>query len=146
MVLVAAKPRASDPAACNSRNHPTMRAFLFFLPVVLASCGQVVTQHEILQQSRVELARRETWSDQAIIVVRQSPDDWRMTWRVSAGYFDYSEVPGGQGLRVVPGTERELRFTRDGCLLGYSNPTSRCLTPRDPNAVPAPAGGAAPAK
>ncbi len=123
-----------------------MRAFLFLVPVVFASCGHVVTQHEILLQSRVELARRESWSDQAIIIVQQSPDDWRMTWRVSAGYFDYSETPGAQGLRVIPGTERELRFTRDGCLLGYSNPTSRCLTPRDSYAAPVPAGEAAPAK
>jgi hypothetical protein len=120
-----------------------MRAFLFLLPVVLAGCGNVVTQHEILQQSRVELARRESWSDQAIILVRQSPDNLRMTWRVSAGYFDYSEMPSARGLRVVPGTERELRFTRDGCLLGYTNPTSRCLTPRDAYAAPAPAGEAA---
>jgi hypothetical protein len=114
-----------------------MRAFLFLLPVVLAGCGNVVTQNEILQQSRVELARRESWSDQAIILVQQRPDYLRMTWRVSAGSFDYSEMPNASGIRVVPGTERELRFTRDGCLLGYSNPTSRCLTPRDPYAAPA---------
>jgi hypothetical protein len=30
---------------------------------------------------------------------------------------------------VVPGTERELRFTRDGCLIGYHQPGTRCLSP-----------------
>lgn len=106
-----------------------MRAILASLPLLLASCGSLVTQNDIFEQSRVELARREPWADQATILIQEHPDAWQMTWKVSAGSFDYSQRPGAQGLRVVPGTERELRFTRDGCLIAYANPTSRCLTP-----------------
>ena len=91
-------------------------------------------------------SRREAWADQAtiLIVQRPWPDDRRLTWKVSAGAFDYSQAPGYEGLRIVPGTERELRFTRDGCLLGYHQPNQRCLSPQAPAAPvePADAGGA----
>jgi hypothetical protein len=106
-----------------------MRVILAFLPLLLASCGSLVTQNDIFQQSRIELARREPWADQATILIQERPDAWQLTWKVSAGSFDYSQRPGAQGLRVVPGTERELRFTRDGCLIGYHQPGTRCLSP-----------------
>lgn len=107
-----------------------MRAFLALLPLLLASCTTLVTQNDIFAQSRNEIARRETWADQATIMIHEKPGTLQMTWEVSAGYFDSSEAPGLRGLRVVPGTERELRFTRDGCLLGYRQPGSRCLSAR----------------
>lgn len=107
-----------------------MRALLGFLPLLLASCGSLVTQNDIFEQSRIEIARREAWADQATILIQERPDAWQLTWKVSAGAFDYSQKPGAQGLRVIPGTERELRFTRDGCLMGYQQPGNRCLSPR----------------
>lgn len=123
-----------------------MRVLLLLLPVVLAACGSQVSQNAIFEQSRAEIARRESWADQAtvLIVQRPWPDDRRLTWKVSAGAFDYSQAPGYEGLRIVPGTERELRFTRDGCLLGYHQPNQRCLSEQAPAAPvePADAGGA----
>lgn len=123
-----------------------MRALSMLLPLVLAGCGSMVTQNDIFEQSRIEIARREPWADQAtiLIVERPWPEDRRLTWQVSAGAFDYNQKPGHRGLRVVPGTERDLRFTRDGCLLGYHQPNQRCLSPRVPevSAVqPAGSGG-----
>jgi len=106
-----------------------MRSLLFLCPVLLASCGTTVTQNEIFAQARTEIARRETWADNATILIQQHPDEFHLTWRAVAGSFDYSQAPSARGVRVVPGTERELRFTREGCLIGYSNPTSRCLDP-----------------
>lgn len=114
-----------------------MRSLLFLFPVLLASCGNVVTQNEIFNQARTEIARRETWADNATILIQQHPDEFHLTWRAVAGSFDYSQAPSVRGIRVVPGTERELRFTREGCLIGYSNPTSRCLDPVVPTGAPA---------
>lgn len=114
-----------------------MRSLLFLFPVLLASCGSTVTQNEIFAQARTEIARRETWADNATILIQQHPDEFHLTWRAVAGSFDYSQAPTARGLRVVPGTEREMRFTREGCLIGYSNPTSRCLDPATPQLSPA---------
>ena len=50
-----------------------------------------------------------------------------MIWKVKAGAFDYSDYPHYKGIYFVPGTERELRFTRDGCLMSYTDHGSRCL-------------------
>ena len=105
-----------------------MRTLLFLLPVLLASCGTTVTQNQIFAQARAEIARREPWADNATILIQHRPDEWHLTWRAVAGSFDFSESPGSQGLRVTPGTERELRFTRHGCLMTYSSPTNRCLS------------------
>ena len=112
-----------------------MRALPFLLPVLLASCGTVVTQDEIFSQARAEIARRESWVDDATILIQQKPDNWHLTWVASAGSFNYAEAPNIRGLRVVPGTERELRFTRKGCLIGYADATSRCID----QTAPAPA-------
>lgn len=114
-----------------------MRSLLFLLPVLLASCGTTVTQNEIFAQARTEIARRETWADNATILIQQHPDEFHLTWRAVAGSFDYSQAPTARGLRVVPGTEREMRFTRQGCLIGYSYPANRCLDPALPSGAPA---------
>lgn len=115
-----------------------MRTLLFLLPVVLASCGtssSPVSQRQILKQSQVEIARREPWSATAAIFVVEDPDDsvyfWRHTWKwkVKAGAFDYSDYPRYHGINFVPGTERELRFTDDGCLTDYIDRGNRCLRP-----------------
>ncbi len=114
-----------------------MRTIAFLLPVLLASCGQMVTQREILIRSKAEVAAREPWSDTAVLLVEEKPsaqegwftwDGW-FTWVVRAGAWDYSEYPSYRGINLVPGTERELRFTRDGCLIGYSDKTGRCPRP-----------------
>lgn len=106
-----------------------MRAFVIFLPVLLGSCANLVSQREILQRSQDEIASREGWSESAAIFVEQTPDDYRFTWKVKAGAFDYSDYPSWRGIRFVPGTERELRFTRDGCLIRYDRHQSRCPRP-----------------
>lgn len=112
-----------------------MRTIAFLLPVLLASCGQLVTQREILIRSKAEVAAREPWADTALLLVEGKPSaqegwfTWNgsfLTWVVKAGAWDYSEYPSYRGLNVVPGTERELRFTRDGCLVSYTDRTGRC--------------------
>ena len=111
-----------------------MRTIAFLLPVLLASCGQLVTQREILIRSKAEVAAREPWADTAVLIVEEKPsaregwfnwDGW-FTWVVKAGAWDYSEYPSYKGINLVPGTERELCFTRDGCLLNYADRTGRC--------------------
>ena len=104
----------------------TMRALLLLLPVALAGCGASVTQREILKRSQAEIALREPWSATAAIFVKNSDDYSRFTWKVKAGAFDYSDYPSYKGINFVPGTERELRFTRDGCLIRYSHEGGRC--------------------
>jgi hypothetical protein len=103
-----------------------MRALLLLLPVVLAGCGTSVTQREILKRSQAEIARREPWSATATILVKNADDYSRINWKVKAGAFDYSDYPSYKGINFVPGTERELRFSRDGCLLSYSHEGDRC--------------------
>jgi hypothetical protein len=115
-----------------------MRTLLLLpLPVLLASCGNLTTQREILIRAKAEVAAREPWSDTAVILVEQKPsaqegwftwDGW-FAWVVKAGAWDYSEYPSYRGINLVPGTERELRFTRDGCLLSYADRTGRCPRP-----------------
>jgi hypothetical protein len=114
-----------------------MRTIAFLIPVLLASCGQMVTQREILIRSKAEVAAREPWSNTAVILVEEKPsyeDGWfnfggMFTWVVKAGAWDYSEYPSYRGINLVPGTERELRYTRDGCLVSYADKTGRCPRP-----------------
>jgi len=115
-----------------------MRTLLLLpLPVFLASCGNFTTQREILIRAKAEVAAREPWSENAVLLVEQKPsaqegwftyDGW-FAWVVKAGEWDYSEYPSYKGINLVPGTERELKFTRDGCLIGYSHQGSRCPRP-----------------
>lgn len=121
-----------------------MRTIAFLLPVLLASCGQMVTQREILIRSKAEVAAREPWSDTAVILVEEKPsyeDGWfnfggMFTWVVKAGAWDYSEYPSYRGINLVPGTERELRYTRDGCLVSYADKVGRCPRPGFVSATP----------
>lgn len=111
-----------------------MRTIALLIPLLFASCSSLVTQREILLRSKAEVAAREPWADTAVLLVEKKPaaqDGWInpggwFTWVVRAGAWDYSEYPSYQGINLVPGTERELRFTRDGCLIGYSDRTRRC--------------------
>lgn len=106
-----------------------MRAHLFLLPLVLAGCGEAISQHEILRRSKVEIARRETWAPTAAIIIQNPDEVSRFNWKVRAGAFDFSDYPHYKGIRFVPGTERELRFTPDGNLTRYTDPTKRSMTP-----------------
>lgn len=120
-----------------------MRALLILLPVVLAGCVSSpsrfsVSQRQILQRSQAEIDRREPWAGSAVILV-ENPDDFtRMTWRVRAGAFDHSDHPSYNGIHFVEGTERELRFSTNGCLTRYSAPGTRCeaVVTTDSNDVP----------
>ena len=121
------------PATFNSQKPNIMRALLFLLPVILAGCSSdigsyTVTQREILKRSKAEIARREPWVDSAVIIVKNPDDFSRMTWKVRAGALDDSDYPSYKGIYFVEGTERELRFSRDGCLTRYAAPGSRCAT------------------
>lgn len=117
-----------------------LRPFLFLTPIVLASCGNLATQREILRRSQAEIAAREPWVEDAIILIDEKPNDLlQHTWKVKAGAFDMSDFPRYTGLNVIPGTERNLVFSRGGCLLSYSYSGSRCLYRSEPNFVELPA-------
>jgi len=108
-----------------------MRALPCLLPVILVGCSagsytHTATQREILKKSQAEIARREPWADTATIIIKNPDDFSRMVWKVKAGAFDYSDYPSYKGIYFVEGTERELRFTTDGCLTSYAAPTSNC--------------------
>ena len=108
-----------------------MRTLLFLLPVVLAGCSTTpsASQREILKRSQAEVARREPWAATAAVFVKNPDDYWGSTWKVRAGALDYSAYyPVYKGVYLVPGTERELRFTRDGCLIEYKSLRDLCAT------------------
>ena len=107
--------------------------WLLFTPLVLilSGCVDTTSQSHILQRAKAEVAKRESWSEQAFIRVENRPNrkytTWKdMTWKVSAGAFDYTGYPNYQGVRVIAGTERELKFSRDGCLVGYREVNRSC--------------------
>lgn len=121
------------PAATHFKPH-LMHKLLFLLPFVLTGCGYFggfgtfsVSQREILKRAQAEIALREPWSDQAAVFVTNPDDTGRSTWKIRAGAIDRSAFsPVYHGTYFVAGTERELRFTRDGCLTRYSFPGSAC--------------------
>ncbi|MEY3897216.1 MAG: hypothetical protein RLZZ214_2737 [Verrucomicrobiota bacterium] len=108
-----------------------MRALLFFLPVVVAGCSNYTApQREILKRSQAEIELREPWSASAAVFVTNPNDPARFNWKVSAGALDYSAYrPLYKGTYFIPGTERELTFTPDGCLTGYVYNGSSCTAP-----------------
>lgn len=75
----------------------------------------------------MEIDLREPWSESAAIFVENPDDKLRDKWEIKAGALDYSAYhPNYKGLYLVSGTERKLRFTRDGCLISYENPRRGC--------------------
>ena len=111
-----------------------MRALHFLLPLFLGGCvinrpEYAATQRDILTQSQVEIARREPWASNAAIFVDESNGFPPYTWRVRAGSLDRSGLPTFTGIHFVPGTQRELRFSSEGCLLSYIDRGNRCVTP-----------------
>ncbi|MEP4078114.1 hypothetical protein [Haloferula sp.] len=101
------------------------------LVLILAGCADRASQALILTRAKQEVANRENWGDQAYIRVEKKPRHdyvmWRdRRWVVSAGAYDYASYPVYNGTRVISGTERELVFTRDGCLTEYNDKTSHC--------------------
>lgn len=110
-----------------------MRALPFLLAVVLAGCANTPTiystsQRQILKQSQEEIARREPWAGTAAIFVTNPGEISRLTWKVRAGAYDFSDYPNYRGINFIPGTERELRFTANGCLTSYTDRGNHCLT------------------
>ncbi|MEO7098920.1 MAG: hypothetical protein ABI162_06130 [Luteolibacter sp.] len=110
-----------------------MRAPLFLLAVGLVGCSsyssESISQREILKRSQAEINLREPWSRSAAVFVKNADDYSRSIWKVRAGALDYSAYyPVYKGIYLVPGTERELRFTREGCLIGYDIVGSGCPT------------------
>ncbi len=105
-----------------------MRAFLWILPVIFAGCSTyTASQREILKRSQAEIELREPWSASAAVFVINPNVSERYNWKVKAGALDYSAYrPTYKGIYFVPGTERELTFTPDGCLSGYSYSGSPC--------------------
>lgn len=123
-------------------NQPNiMRAFLFFIPVVLAACSNEssriysISQRQILKQSQAEIALREPWAADAAIFVTNPGEISRLSWKVRAGAFDRSDLPKYKGIHFVSGTERELQFTADGCLTSYADRGNHCLTTETEEAV-----------
>ncbi|BCX48565.1 hypothetical protein HAHE_24730 [Haloferula helveola] len=103
---------------------------------VLASCANSASQSQILNRAKAEVAYRESWSDAAYIRVDEKPGHGCRLWKVTAGAFDYSSYPDYQGIELVPGTERRMCFTKDGCLLRYVDESSRCIVPPQPYVAP----------
>jgi hypothetical protein len=105
-----------------------MRMLLFSLTIAVVGCNNYsVPQREILKRSQAEIAVREPWSTCAAIFVTNPGDPARTSWKVSAGALDYSAFsPVYKGTYFVPGTERELTFSPDGCLVDYVYSGSRC--------------------
>lgn len=114
------------PEPPNVRYPPVMRTPHLLAVLMLAGCGPAITQREILRRSKIEVSHRESWSDTAFIIVEKEPSDYRYSWEVRAGAFDYSDYPKYRGIHLIAGTERSLRFTRDGCLLEYADSSDRC--------------------
>lgn len=112
---------------------------LILLPLALvsASCVGTTSQRTILQRAQAEVALRESWSDTAYIRIEEAPRGGRFIWKVSAGAFDGSDYPEYKGPYVLPGTERTLRFSKNGCLLSYTHPNISC-TEEAPYVAPAP--------
>jgi hypothetical protein len=108
--------------------HGIMRALLLPLSIAVAGCSNYsVPQREILKRSQAEIDLREPWSTSAAILVTNPGDPARYSWKVSAGALDYSAFsPVYKGTYFVPGTERELTFTPDGCLVDYVYSGSPC--------------------
>ncbi|MCH7226333.1 hypothetical protein [Haloferula sp. A504] len=115
-----------------------MRSILLLIPALLASCGPTISQREVLGRARAEVAVRETWADSALIKVRKRPAFPWSHWKIQAGQLDESNYPLYEGLDLVPGTERELRFSRSGCLVRYGENLTGC-NDRYLSGVPAPA-------
>jgi hypothetical protein len=104
-----------------------MRPYLLLpLALVSASCVGTTSQRTILQRAKAEVAMRETWSDTAYIRIEEVPRGGCLTWKVSAGAFDASDYPEYKGPYVLPGTERSLCFSKNGCLLSYTHPNISC--------------------
>ncbi len=101
---------------------------LLLLPLALvsASCVGTSSQRTILQRAKAEVAMRESWSDTAYIRIEEVPRGGCLTWKVSAGAFDGSDYPEYKGPYVLPGTERTLCFSKNGCLLSYKYPNISC--------------------
>lgn len=99
---------------------------LLLIPALLASCGPTISQREVLGRARAEVALRETWADSALIKIRERPSLPWSDWEIQAGKLDESNYPLYEGLDLVPGTERELRFSRTGCLLQYGERLTGC--------------------
>ena len=100
------------------------RFCLLLLPLAFSSCVDTTSQSHIVDRARYELALREDWASQAYIRVDQRPGKEYVTfkdfsWKLSAGAMDYSDYPNYDGIKLIPGTERELVFSRDGCLIEY---------------------------
>ena len=126
-------------SAVNYSDFPsnTMRAFLLIVPLIMAGCVESpdsgawpVSRRQILKRAKAEVALRESWANTAVLLADEHEGVWKTTWRVNAGAFDYSDYPEYHGIQIVPGTERELRFSHDGCLIAYIDRGSRCLGPR----------------
>lgn len=103
-----------------------MRFILLLLPVFFASCAIPASHREVLDRARTEVSLREPWSDKALVVVEKKPAFAWSVWQIRAGELDYSTYPTYEGLQVVPGSERQIYFARNGCLLAYTCRTTRC--------------------
>lgn len=119
--------------------------YLIFLPLIFifSGCATPTSQSNILAQAKAEVSKRENWGDRAVIRVEKKPDNqymyWRdINWKVSAGAFNFSDYPSYNGTRVIPGTERELTFTRGGCLTGYKDVNRSCAIGSPAQPAPAP--------
>ena len=99
---------------------------LLLVPALLASCGPTISQREVLGRAKAEVALRETWADSAWVKITKHPKFLWSKWHIRAGELDDSNYPLYEGLDLVPGTERDIRFSRSGCLVKYDGHLTSC--------------------
>jgi len=98
--------------------------FPLSLMLVLGSCADRVSQAYILDRARAEIAAREGWAHLAYVRIDRAPgvEPRRLrdrVWKLSACALDQSSYPEYDGINPIPGSQRTLVFTRDGCLIDY---------------------------
>lgn len=102
-----------------------MRTLFIIAVMSLCSCAtretQPISRNDIKEKATRLIARREHWEGTPYLNVQQDQPDG--TWRVEAHAFDPRHTECGCIL-FVPGTRREILFSRSGRFISYVSPPS----------------------
>jgi len=118
------KHRQTHHSASHSPNRwQRLPLLLAFVALLFSSCATTppreATRSEIESLSQRAIAKRETWGGTPYCTAVQDPFDG--TWRVEAHAIDSAHPDCGCVL-FVPGTRREILFSRSGRLISYVSP------------------------
>ena len=100
-----------------------MNSALFIIAILaLSSCAapprHEATKGEIENTAKRLITRRESWAAKAQLRLDARQDESDGTWRVTADALDPRHTECGC-LLFVPGSSRELLFSRSGRLISY---------------------------